>query len=155
MSTARLDTFTDPCRLSSKPILIQVGASKQEHYVHEKLLRTNSDFFDNALKKEWKERLDRVIDLVETHELPFSIWVKWLYTGRVFLTNYGGKISHELPRWASCYALGDFLQDHDFKDAIIDCTIEAMLHTGCYPHRLGSLDLSPLDHHISSSQVSC
>ena len=42
---------------------MRVGETKQEFYVHESLLRANSRFFDNALKKEWKEGQEAAVDL--------------------------------------------------------------------------------------------
>jgi hypothetical protein len=91
----------------------------------------SSGFFDTALKKEWKEGQEQDVKLPETEVEIFEIYVKWLYTGRVFLAKEGdvissGKGSNEWPRWYFCYALGDFLQDCDFKDACIDTCIEAM-----------------------------
>jgi hypothetical protein len=35
-------------------------------------------------------------------------------------------IDHEWTRWSQCYELGNFLQDIDFKDALIDMAIEKM-----------------------------
>jgi hypothetical protein len=72
----------------------------------------------------------------ETLARIFEIWVKWLYTGRIFLAtetdsttsaDSKGNVSYEWMRWARCYALGDFLQDSDFKDAIVDAIVEAFL----------------------------
>jgi hypothetical protein len=87
----------------------------------------------------------------EANDETLSIWVKWLYTGRVFMRKEGDETfkdgvqvsSKEWDRWSSCYALGDFLQDPDFKDASTDTILEAMfdtngrptiLHTTIYKH---------------------
>lgn len=120
---------------------MQVGEEQQEFYVHEKLVRTNSKFFDTTLNKKWKEGQERVVKLPETAPRDFKIWVKFLYTGRVFLRDDRAQVvmedgtfeSEEYGVWDSCYALGDFLQDTDFKDALIDALIEGMATTVDYP----------------------
>jgi hypothetical protein len=101
----------------------------------------SSGFFNTALKTEWKEGQEQDVKLPETEVEIFEIYVKWLYTGRVFLAKEGdrdiaGTSSKEWPRWSSCYILGDFLQDFDFKDACIDTCIEAMCDTIQIPHGL-------------------
>jgi hypothetical protein len=68
-----------------KPIVVRLVDSGKEAYIHETLLRSQSGFFENALKKEWKEGQERVIDLHEVQDRIFEIWVRWLYTGRFSL----------------------------------------------------------------------
>jgi hypothetical protein len=134
---------------------VRVGAEKKEYHIHKELLRTNSAFFNNALKKEWAEGQDLVIEMPETDDEPFGIWAKWLYTGRVFLMKDGdvkevkGVHKHkEWPRWLRCYTLGSFPQDSDFKDACIDVSIEAMCATKRIP------DCLPETVYSSSSKAS-
>jgi hypothetical protein len=130
--------------LKSRTILVRVGAEKEEYHIYENLLRANSGFFDIALKKEWKEGQDRIVEMPKTNNEAFSIWAKWLYTGCMYLmkdgdierTSEGVTTNSEWPRWASCYALGDFLQDSDFKDACIDSCIEANVASASNPHSL-------------------
>ncbi|KAH4000213.1 hypothetical protein HBI26_197700 [Parastagonospora nodorum] len=134
----------DGPELRSRPVLILVGDIQEEYHIHENILRGSSSFFDNALKKEWKEGQDRAIDLPEVNNEAFSIWIKWLYTGSVFLTrpedhSSDGKSSKECPRWDNCYALGDFLQDTDFKDACIDVMIEIMVSLRRHPYDLPAM----------------
>jgi hypothetical protein len=132
---------TDASRLRSDPILIRIGPMQEKYYIHEKLLRSNAGFFDTALKKEWKEGEDRVVDMPEADDEAFGICVNWLYTGLVFSRKEGDMIMNdgvrirnkEWPRCSACYALGDFLQDPDFKDALVDTIIEAMIDSCLLP----------------------
>ncbi|KAI4648979.1 uncharacterized protein J4E78_008496 [Alternaria triticimaculans] len=130
--------------VDSKPILIRVGEVKQEFYVHESLLRANSLFFDNALKKEWKEGQERVVDLPDTEPEHMRIWIKFLYTGRIFTGTETPQIREseaelfckDVSAWNRLYTLGDFLQDGDFKDALIDAMMEFTAILNAYPIRL-------------------
>jgi len=136
--------LTTDLRIDSEPILVLVGASKYKFYIHEKLIRSNSGFFDTALKKEWAEGQDRRVELPSFEVDIFKVWIKWLYTGRIFLTTEGDlqkdhtgvyKSCHN-TRWASCYALADYIHDSDFKDAAIDAMIEVICQTNLYPFSL-------------------
>ncbi|KAI4948197.1 hypothetical protein J4E91_006191 [Alternaria rosae] len=126
--------------IESAPIAICAGLGKLKFFVHEELLRASSEFFNNALKKEWKEGKEKVINLPEVHSDFFRAWVKFLYTGRVFIGDGDdsvhadeSKTQHEeLGTWGSLYALGDFLADDDFKDALIDTMIDWMDLIGKY-----------------------
>jgi hypothetical protein len=121
--------------LASGTISIYVGPAQDKFEIHETLLRAQSGFFDTALKKEWTEGQDRKVDLPETAVADFKIWMKWLYTGRVYvavtdetlLLDNTKAAEDEFYNERSLYALGDFLQDPDFKDAIIDAIIDSMV----------------------------
>jgi hypothetical protein len=68
--------------------------------------------------------------------------MQWLYTGRLFCTKEDGKFinqarirsKHNLvnSRWSNCYILADFLQNSDFKDALIDMLLERMVEEKKY-----------------------
>lgn len=124
--------------IKSAPITVRVGSESETFFVHEHLLCTNSMFFARALKKEWAEGEARQVDLPDVDPDTFEIWAKWLYTGRLCYaaTNRDEDFSIWLPkewvRWAKIYALGDFLQDTDLKDAAIDAHVENMLELDGY-----------------------
>lgn len=95
------------------------------------------------MSKAWKEGQEREVKLPEAKVDIFKIWVQWLYTGKIFLTKEDDQketganyTSDEWPRWQECYILGDFLRDHDFKDACIDVCIEAISSTRKLPKAL-------------------
>jgi hypothetical protein len=124
-------------RVDSKPIVVRVGTTKQEFYVHEELLRASSKFFDTALKKEWKEGQEAAVDLRDVEPDQFRAWVKFLYTGRIFVEQKDGESEVEEciegRLWAELYALQDFLGDGDFGDALIDAIIERMITLRKWP----------------------
>ncbi|KAF1844384.1 uncharacterized protein K460DRAFT_357990 [Cucurbitaria berberidis CBS 394.84] len=136
----RFSTHEGP-QIELRPITIRVGSTDDEFYIHEKLLRSTSSFFDNALKEGWKEGQGGIIRLSEVEPAIFTIWTKWLYTGRMFVMKDGDdrigpdgdSYSGEWDRLRDCYASGDFLQDSDFKDATIDALVTRMVETDCYP----------------------
>jgi hypothetical protein len=79
-----------------------------------------------------------------TSNEAFNVWIKWLYTGRIFLiqhrvaTEINGTTTHKhtWSCWGLAYDMGDFLQDSDFKDAVIDGIIEKMILYNEYPFSL-------------------
>jgi len=75
--------------------------------------------------------------LPEADPVAFQIYLDWLYSGphitiikkedRVkSAPNATPSVDHEWTKWAACYDLGSFLQDIDFKDALIDAAMEKM-----------------------------
>ncbi|KAJ4373347.1 hypothetical protein N0V83_003642 [Neocucurbitaria cava] len=131
----RFSTEEGP-QIELKPITILVGDKDQEFYIHEKLLSSTSAFFAKVLKDDWKEGHDRIVKLPDVEPSVFRIWMKWLYTGRLFVKNEQDddedKTDEEHTHLYACYALGDFLQDLDFKDATIDAFIENMVECNEY-----------------------
>ena len=130
--TSTLHVLANWYSVDSNPILVRVGKTKQAFYVHETLLRDSSDFFNNALKKEWKEGQEAAVDLPDAQPDDFRAWVKFLYTGRVYIGDASVGITPRGPhgiypefmKWASYYAFGSFLCDDDFRDALIDAMID-------------------------------
>jgi hypothetical protein len=89
-----------------------------------------------------------------TSNEDFNIWIKWLYTGRIFLTTHrvamvtNGITTHKRTWtcWGVAYDMGDFLQGSDFKDAVIDGNIEKMVLYNEFPFLLAQwiYDKSPI-----------
>lgn len=132
--------------IASEPVLVRVGHNGEKRFVHKKLLCESSGFFQNALKGNWTESQDREVKLPLAKDDIFKIWVQWLYTGKIFLTQESDgceitKISAgiEWTTWEECYRLGDFLRDMDFLDACIDVVIESMCAANCSPGKLPHL----------------
>lgn len=74
--------------------------------------------------------------MIETDAASFRIWVRWLYTGRIFLFKEGDAKEEEFTRWGNCYAPGDFLQESGFGDTCIDTLIESMRRFATIPSDL-------------------
>lgn len=84
------------------------------------------------------------MDLPDTGPEHMRIWIKFLYTGRIFTGTETPQIRQseaelfckDVSAWNRLYTLGDFLQDGDFKDALIDAMMEFTAILNAYPIRL-------------------
>jgi hypothetical protein len=94
--------------------------------VHEKLICASSDFFRNAMARDWKESKQRSIHLKDDDADTFELYLHWLYRGTLPVRiNEPGLVGNsEYLQMAKAYVLGDKLQDGDFKDVIIDAIID-------------------------------
>jgi hypothetical protein len=152
---------------------VQIGGDDgKTFFIYEHLL-SSSDFFNNALSKNWKEAQDRKISLPETDVEAFTIYAKWLFTGLLYTVKKNDdymahdshesttRRSHEWQRLRQCYVLGDFFQDVDFKDATIDAFLERIIETNSMPLCLAeiiyskSLKNSPHRKPVQDLTVSC
>jgi hypothetical protein len=101
-------------------------------HVHESKLTMSSDFLKNALKGEWQEAATRMVELPDCDPDNFIVYAEWLYTGRMCTIAPGdydlmlGAIK-ERATLSGCYALGSFLQDSDFRDAVIDALVDMVV----------------------------
>ncbi|KAF3036986.1 hypothetical protein E8E11_002643 [Didymella keratinophila] len=120
----------------SAPVSVVVGAGKRTFHVHEAHLISSSDFFKNALSRDWKEKTTRVIELYDCFPETFKIYVNWLYSGHVCsivgdgqrkMTKGQRNVQQELGVLAACYTLGSSLQDIDFKDSIVGALVDKMI----------------------------
>lgn len=115
-----------------------VGEGQEKFYVHEPFLIATSAFLKNALKPQWKGRGEKSIALPDSSAVAFGIYSEWLYTGHINIIKELGKAEPqsksnqvatsevEWTKWGQCYELGQFLQDADFTDALIDFAIAQM-----------------------------
>lgn len=94
--------------------------------VHEKLICASSDFFRNAMARDWKESKQRSIHLEDEDADTFELYLHWLYRGTLPVRiNEPGLVGNsEYLQMSKAYVLGDKLQDGDFKDVIIDAIID-------------------------------
>lgn len=90
--------------------------------VHESTIRQRSRFFDNALKRGWKEAEHKVVRLPEAESDAFELYVNWLYSSQLYTK--GQSDEDEYGQLVEAYVLGDWLQDPDYKDAVIDALID-------------------------------
>ena len=69
---------------SGPNILVKVGASRHNYNVNEGL-RRSSGFFDTALKQEWREGQECVIELPKDDPESFNAYINWLCSRHVTL----------------------------------------------------------------------
>ncbi|QDS75896.1 hypothetical protein FKW77_002467 [Venturia effusa] len=105
--------------------------------IHETIVRQQSPFFEKALSCEcYKECQERVVKLPNHIPAAFEVYINWANGHRVHLPSRlhgeeGDRISWLLIH---AYILGDYLQDVDFKDAVIDALIHFCLTANWIPY---------------------
>lgn len=94
--------------------------------VHEGLVRASSEFFDKAMRRDWKEATDRVVKLPNDDPTVFRLYVHWLYSGtlpcQIDEPNPTGNL--EYLQLAKAHVLGIKLLVKRFADATVDAIIE-------------------------------
>lgn len=85
------------------------------------------------MRREWKESEERIGPLPEHDPNTFKLYLGWVYQKRIIVSAVGldDVIENgELRRLCSrAYLLGEYHQDGDFKDAVIDALIGVMKTT--------------------------
>ncbi|KAF1980462.1 hypothetical protein BU23DRAFT_594659 [Bimuria novae-zelandiae CBS 107.79] len=144
MYKSLLSPFDGGPSITSEPIKILIGKTEEVTYAPKQLLESSSDFFKKALQEEWLEGSEHIVKLPTSNLESFGIYVKWLYTGKcsaVFFFFLSETAEGRAPVWTrlgKCYAMGDFLQDFDFKDAVVDAFAAGILDTVACPLRLSN-----------------
>lgn len=98
--------------------------------VHESLVRQESGFVEAIFRNGWKENEKRIVRLPEHDAEHFKIFFNFIYTGFIFSSKPGDAFADkpekdaEWTRLAYAYALGNYLQASDFKDAMMDAMID-------------------------------
>lgn len=129
---------TEPCvcrtgnmltrrRFTGQTFTLRVGANAgavEEFSVHEVVLKETSGFFQAAVKKEWKEGSQRIIDMPEDTPEVVSVYVDWLYSDRIYpktgeLPVDAGTHGAESEHLAKLYVFGEKIQDDCFCDAVV------------------------------------
>lgn len=141
-------------------MVVLVGPDEEKIYVHKAIFGFSSDFLKNILKPQWKKggRNSRTteIALPDVHPASFRIYVNWLYTSRFNIIDKTGGTQQLMPKgsvttdhdWTTlrqCFELADFLQDSDYKDALIDLFIQKMTDENKYFEELPNF-IYPLTH---------
>lgn len=90
------------------------------------MVERNSEFFEAALRKEWKEGLEKTIELPEDDAKVFNKYHGWLYTRRL-ATPEGGYagLDQSFTMLAKLYVLGEKLLDRDFQNSVSDALVSA------------------------------
>jgi hypothetical protein len=123
-------------------IRVLVGDSKQPYTVDKALLERHSPLFKTALAHTaWAKGPDNEVTLPDCNPQAFKVYIEWLHRDRTQLTPEN-TLSDEhgehlyLTDWAKIYAMGDHLQDIDFKDAVIDVLLGMFKHNQTFPKLL-------------------
>ncbi|KAF2209495.1 hypothetical protein CERZMDRAFT_5765, partial [Cercospora zeae-maydis SCOH1-5] len=102
-------------------ITVGTGANSEDFVVHDFLLKQSSSFFQAALKEEWKEGQEKIVNLPEDHSEAFALYVEWLFSGKIASGSdkpEGRLSSSEITRehlvLANLYVLGEKLLDDHF-----------------------------------------
>lgn len=135
-----LDTIgvTNVLRLNDAPIKIIVGSDavsddeasdgkeidrgphKETFYIDSGVLKQGGSFFVTALKEEWLEGQQRVINLPEEQPRIFRPYAQWLYTGKIYCGANGEDGGDEAETLCKLYTLGERVMDRPFQDSVMD-----------------------------------
>ena len=90
-------------------------------YVDHGALIGQGGFFEAALKKEWKEGQEGLIELPEDDPHVFGIYARWIYTGWISpTTDVDPRGLLVLPK---LYVLAEKMLDWEFQDQVMDSFI--------------------------------
>lgn len=106
--------------------------------IHDKLGRRASKFFAAALKKGWKEGEKRTAHLSEYDPEHFQLFFSYIYHRGIFSSESDDvrqdetttRTDKEWDRLAKAWALGNYLQATEFKDAVADAIFEKAYSLG-------------------------
>lgn len=93
--------------------------------VHEHLICRTSDYFKTAMKAHWETSTSGSITLKEEDAEVFEVYLHWLYFETLPVRNDSAELqgNNEYAQLAKAYALGEFLQDVNFRDAVLDAML--------------------------------
>nr|WNZ75802.1 hypothetical protein [Trichoderma harzianum] len=124
MDLTKLRTYKNgSLDLRGRALTVTVGSTDPVTFsVHEHLICRTSDYFKAAMKAHWETSTSGSIALKEEDPEAFEIYLHWLYFESLPVQNDspGLEGNTEYIQLAKAYTLGEFLQDVDFKDAVLD-----------------------------------
>lgn len=106
-----------------------VGPDQYEHTIHRDLLCDNSPYFSTATKDCWKGDEEGRIPLPNDDPAVFALYIQWIYRRRIFCRQEMGDTGgnrEEIGLLIEAFVLGEKLQDQAFRDAVVDCLIDAV-----------------------------
>jgi hypothetical protein len=116
-------------------VTLHTGPTGHAMLAHASYIARNSDFFKAALKKDWIEGQTRVIKLPEERPDIVSHYLNYAYS-KVLPTvsdsdstttpNFNTEQYYELL--AELYVLGECLQDHSIRTAVIESSVRSWEH---------------------------
>jgi hypothetical protein len=116
--------------VQGEPIKVVTGeveskTGQRTYHVHASFLTRSSEFFQTALKKEWQEGQQRLVNLPLAMPNAFEVYVKWLYTGKLF-SNVSILAAERRERYEipfRLYELGEILLDREFQNRVTDMIV--------------------------------
>ncbi|KAL7912615.1 hypothetical protein GGI35DRAFT_256867 [Trichoderma velutinum] len=109
--------------LRGRALNVMVGSTNPVMFsVHEHLACRTSEYFKTAMKPYWGTSTSGSFTLEDEDPEVFEVYLHWLYfeTLPVQNDNPGVEGNIEYVQLAKAYALGEFLGDINFKDAVLD-----------------------------------
>ncbi|KAL2208221.1 hypothetical protein CC79DRAFT_818880 [Sarocladium strictum] len=121
---------------SKGTIEVVVGATDPvTFHVQEELIRRNSGYFRSIFSGQWVESSNRKVRLAWHEADIFNFYLNWVYRRDLDkpIVVSEEAIMLRYLELAKAYALGDYLQDFTFKNAVIDAFSSIMNGTSGYP----------------------
>lgn len=117
-------------RFGSAIVTFRVGSDpSQDFVIHEGVIAPGSEFVRLALRGDWKEAKERIIQLPKDDAETFAVYQQWLYTGsiRTSADDFQPGIFDEYRLLVQAFILGEKFVDVNFKDCITDAIIEKLI----------------------------
>lgn len=117
-------------RFGSAIVTFRVGSDPpQDFVIHEGVIAPGSEFVRLALRGDWKEAKERIIQLPKDDAEAFAVYQQWLYTGsiRTSAADFQPGIFDEYRLLVQAFILGEKFVDVNFKDCITDAIIEKLI----------------------------
>ena len=112
----------------SKTFIAVVGEKQKEFTLYTEVACRSSKFFQAALSKGWKESLQNRVILRGVTTTHFQDYLQWLSTND---PSYLEVIP--MGRAARLYIVGDYLDDSDFRIAMLKAFVRDAIDSNSYP----------------------
>ncbi|KAF2122000.1 hypothetical protein BDV96DRAFT_640069 [Lophiotrema nucula] len=137
-STSKLEYFRGRC------IRIEVGRGDEVEVfgAHRAVLTESSEFFARALRRDWKESQDNIVQLPEDEPRIFELFLHFLYDKKIPIKAVDPNLEHlsaaevhaaiekqldaEFSSLCKLYVLGEKLQDVAVRKAVLIALMEGM-----------------------------
>lgn len=109
------------------------GVNERVFYIHKNVLGKSSAFLQKRMKTEWSGTSPRPIDLTDEDPDNFEIYLQWLYSQMIAMSQYPEDSDKDFDVFAQLYLLGEKLMDCTFQNRVLDAIIHMMEETVRYP----------------------
>ena len=106
-------------------ITIIVGEDEQSFLVHKDMLCAKSKYFESACSELWASGREKVVRPTQGTPKQFKMYSEWVYTSRLNVD--AEDPNQQLAELIGMFILGDFLNDHQLRNATMDCLITTIL----------------------------